>query len=230
MESVENFYDNLSQEYTALIRKCVPRYGELLFNMFCYLPRDLRPQRILDLGCGTGNLTEQIRLHFPQAEITAVDISGEILKECQARFTGDPRMAYVQADFRDLPFGPGSFDLVMSSIAIHHIGDADKSTLYRRIHDLLNPGGVFVFADQTRGITDEIYAMHMDRWKEAAFQLGSSQENWDMWMEHQQAHDHHTPVAWHLDELRESGFPQVDVLWKNIMWLVAWARKQTASV
>ncbi len=228
MQSVENFYDNLSREYTGLISKCVPRYGELLFNMFCYLPPDLRPERILDLGCGTGNLTEQIRLQFPDAEITAVDISAEILKECRSRFTGDQRIAYVQADFRNLPFEPGSFDLVMSSIAIHHIEDPDKSTLYRRLHTLLKPGGIFVFADQTRGITDDIYAKHMERWKEAAFRLGSTQENWDMWMAHQQAHDHHTPVVWHLDELRESGFQQVDVLWKNIMWLVAWARKQAA--
>lgn len=225
MQSVENFYDSLSHDYTDLIRRCVPRYGELLFNMFCYLPRGFKPQRILDLGCGTGNLTEQIRLHFPDAEITAVDISGEILKECETRFRGDREIRYVQADFRDLPFAPASFDLVMSSIAIHHIRDPEKSLLYRRIHELLSPGGIFVFADQTRGITDEIYAVHMERWKEEAFRLGSTDENWRMWMEHQEAHDYHTPVSWHLDELRGSGFREVDALWKNIMWLVAWARK-----
>ena len=225
MQSVENFYDSLSHDYTDLIRRCVPRYGELLYNMFCYLPRGFKPQRILDLGCGTGNLTEQIRLHFPDAEITAVDISGEILKECETRFRGDREIRYVQADFRDLPFAPASFDLVMSSIAIHHIRDPEKSLLYRRIHELLSPGGIFVFADQTRGITDEIYAVHMERWKEEAFRLGSTDENWRMWMEHQEAHDYHTPVSWHLDELRGSGFREVDALWKNIMWLVAWARK-----
>jgi len=225
MQSVENFYDNLSHEYTELIRKCVPRYGELLFNMFCYLPQDFKPHRILDLGCGTGNLTEQIRLHFPEADITAVDISQEILKECEARFRGDQKMNYVQADFRELPFDPGSFDLVMSSIAIHHIQDPDKKTLYQRIYELLPPGGLFIFADQTRGITDEIYARHLERWKEEAFKLGSSQENWQMWMEHQEAHDHHSPVAWHLDKLRSCGFTEVDILWKNIMWLVVWARK-----
>ena len=65
----------------------------------------------------------------------------------------------------------------------------------------------------------------MERWKEEAFKLGSTEENWRMWMEHQEAHDYHTPVTWHLDELRGSGFREVDVLWKNIMWLVAWARK-----
>ncbi|HEY1006982.1 MAG TPA: class I SAM-dependent methyltransferase [Sphingobacteriaceae bacterium] len=225
MQSVENFYDSLSHEYTDLIRRCVPRYGELLFNMFCYLPPNFKPERILDLGCGTGNLTEQIRLHFPDAEITAVDISGEILKECETRFSGDRQIRYVQADFRDLPFASKSFDLVMSSIAIHHIRDPEKSLLYRRIHELLSPRGIFVFADQTRGITDEIYAVHMERWKEEAFKLGSTEENWRMWMEHQEAHDYHTPVTWHLDELRGSGFREVDVLWKNIMWLVAWARK-----
>ena len=129
MQSVENFYDSLSHEYTDLIRRCVPRYGELLFNMFCYLPPDFKPERILDLGCGTGNLTEQIRLHFPDAEITAVDISGEILKECETRFSGDRQIRYVQADFRDLPFASKSFDLVMSSIYPPYPGSGKKPAL-----------------------------------------------------------------------------------------------------
>jgi tRNA (cmo5U34)-methyltransferase len=225
MESVENFYDQLSPKYSELIRKCVPRYAELLFNMFCYIPENFRPRRILDLGCGTGNLTEQIRFHFPDAHITALDISGEILKECANRFRTDHSISYVQADFRDLPFEPGSFDLVMSSIAIHHIEDPEKSSLYHRIYEILGQGGLFIFSDQTRGITDEIYAKHLERWKEEAFKLGSSQENWDMWMEHQEAHDYHSPVSWHLDELRLSGFSRVDIIWKNIMWLVAWSKK-----
>ena len=73
MKSVQSFYDEVSSQYTDLISKCVPRYGELLYNMFHYIPDDFKPKRILDLGCGTGNLTAEILKHFPEAEVDALD-------------------------------------------------------------------------------------------------------------------------------------------------------------
>ena len=79
---------------------------------------------------------------------------------------------------------------------------------------------------QTRGITEEIYQTHITRWKTEAFKLGSTPENWDMWMQHQADHDHHTPVVWHLEQLKEIGFTNIDVLWKNIMWVIVYAQKK----
>lgn len=223
--SVEDFYDQLSNEYTSLISKCVPRYDEMLFNLFCYLPKDFKPQRILDLGCGTGNLTAAILAHFPDAEIHVLDISADILKQCKERFKGNTNIHYHQQDFSALDFSNEYFDLVVSSIAIHHIPDEQKLKLYQKIHHILKSGGIFEFADQTRGATEEIYQKHIARWKEAAFSLGSTQENWDMWMQHQDDHDYHTEVSWHLEKLKSSGFETVDILWKNIMWAVIYAKK-----
>ncbi|MEJ7780718.1 MAG: hypothetical protein WKF68_14135 [Daejeonella sp.] len=48
MDKVQQFYDELSNEYSELIAKCVPRYPELIHNMFQYLPEDFNPKRILD--------------------------------------------------------------------------------------------------------------------------------------------------------------------------------------
>jgi len=85
---------------------------------------------------------------------------------------------YHQQDFSLLNFEPQSFDLIISSIAIHHIPDAEKIGLYQQVYTLLKPGGIFVFADQTRGITEEIYQKHIARWKEEAFKLGSTEADW----------------------------------------------------
>ena len=225
MKPVQSFYDELSSQYTDLISKCVPRYGELMYNMFHYIPGDCSPKKILDLGCGTGNLTEQALKRYPEAEIDALDLSEDILKESQKRFMSQPNVRYIQADFREMHLAPGSYDLILSTIAVHHINDEDKVILYRDIFQALKPGGLFIFADQTRGINDEIYQKHIARWKEEAFKLGSTQENWDMWMAHQDAHDHHTAVNWHLKQLEQAGFNEVDVIWKNTMWAIIWSRK-----
>ena len=225
MDKVEQFYDQLSSQYSELIAKCVPRYRELIYNMFHYIPEDFQPKRILDLGCGTGNLTDQMFKNFPEAEIDALDISEDILNESRKRFSNIPTIRYIQADFKSMHLAPGSYDLIMSSIAIHHIDDPDKIKLYAEVYQALKPGGIFIFADQTRGISDEIYKKNISAWKEEAFKLGSTQENWDMWMEHQDAHDFHTPITWHLEELEKAGFNETDILWKFLLWAVIWARK-----
>jgi tRNA (cmo5U34)-methyltransferase len=224
--SVESFYNQLSADYTALISKCVPRYEEIFYNLFCYLPKGFKPQRILDLGCGTGNLTAAILYHFPDAEIHALDISADILNECKTRFKENTNIIYHQQDFSTLDFPENHFDFIVSSIAIHHVKDDEKRKLYQQILTILKPNGIFEFADQTRGITEEIYQTHIERWKTEAFKLGSTQENWDMWMQHQADHDYHSPVVWHLEQLKEVGFTNIDVLWKNIMWVIVYSQKK----
>jgi tRNA (cmo5U34)-methyltransferase len=224
-QTVTNFYNQLSTEYTQLIAKCVPKYDEMLYNLFCYLPKDFKPKKILDLGCGTGNLTALVLAKFPDADIYALDISPEILNQCKERFKDHNNIFYVEQGFENLTFDDNYFDLIVSSIAIHHINDDAKVNLYRKIYDVLKPNGIFEFADQTYGATEEIYQTHLKRWKKAAFELGSSQENWDMWMKHQKQHDFHSPVLWHINNLEKTGFKNVDVLWKNIMWLVLYAEK-----
>lgn len=225
MENLEHFYDQLSGSYSELISKCVPRYLEMLDNMFLYLEEDFSPKRILDLGCGTGNLTQKILQHFPEAEIDALDLSEDILAESRKRFAKVPNIRYIQADFKTMHLPPGSYDLVMSSIAIHHIEDPFKIKPYKEVYQALCSNGLFIFADQTRGITDKIYLKNISCWKEEAFKLGSTEENWKMWMDHQDAHDFHSPVGWHLDQLEKAGFKQTDLLSKYLMWAVIWAKK-----
>ena len=83
---VEEFYNEISKEYTDLLDRAVPRYREMLSTMLHYLPIDFTPIKILELGCGTGNLTEYIINKYPGSELTVVDISANILEECKLRF------------------------------------------------------------------------------------------------------------------------------------------------
>lgn len=85
MENARQFYDELSPQYTEAIKKCVPRYEEMLGMLFRYLPSEFAPRRILELGCGTGNLTAMIARAYPNSDLVAVDFSGQALAECQRR-------------------------------------------------------------------------------------------------------------------------------------------------
>ena len=194
---------NSATNIPELIRKCVPRYEEMFFNLFHYLPDGFYTQHILDLGCGTGNLTAAALQHFPQAQLHALDVSGEILRECANRFAGKANVHYHQQDFNFLDFPDASFDLIISAIAIHHITDPEKVKLYARLHALLKPGGIFVLWTKPASATTEIYNKHIARWQQEAFKLGSTQQNWDMWMQHQTAHDYHDPTVYSTHSARQ---------------------------
>jgi tRNA (cmo5U34)-methyltransferase len=135
------------------------------------------------------------------------------------------RVRLLRRDFRDLGFEDGDFDLVVSSISIHHLPDADKQLLFGELHRLLRAGGVLTYSDQFRGATEESYAKHIERWREESFAMGASREEWDTWMTHQDNHDHHALLAEQMQWLREAGFVEIDCPWRFLLWTVLIARR-----
>ena len=182
--STEEFYDDLASSYNDIMYRCAPRYEEMQTTLVDYVPKDLCPLRILDLGCGTGNLTLRILDAFPTASVVALDLSAEILEVCQQQ-CGTDRVNYLQQDFKSLDLSASEFDLVVSSIAIHHVDDQAKVKLFEHVYASLKPDGVFTYVDQFRGETPGIYTQHMKTWKQFADEKGVPSEEWDMWMEHQ---------------------------------------------
>lgn len=220
----EDFYDGLSPRYDAAILRCVPRYKEMLWAILRYIPDDLAPRRILDLGVGSGNLSEVVVDRYPEAVVTGLDISKEMLALARARLPAD-RVNLVRSDFRELGFKDASFDLAVSSISIHHLPDEDKQTLFRELHRLLRPGGVLAYSDQFRGGTEQTYAKHIERWREESFAMGATEEEWAAWMAHQDDHDHHAPLVDQIGWLRDAGFVEVDCPWRFLLWTVLVGRR-----
>lgn len=221
---IAKFFNGLSGDYTAAIERCFPRYREMLWALLDYLPRDQAFGSILELGAGTGNLSVLLREAFPAARLHLVDISGDSLAVCRDRLApGD--FNFEEQDFRRLDYPPGSFDLVISSISIHHLDSAEKQSLFRRILGWLTPAGVFAFADQFRGATEDLYARHIANWKAESLKAGSTEEEFAMWMAHQEEHDYHDRLQDQLDWLEGAGFGVVDCPWRYLLWSVIQARK-----
>lgn len=222
--SVGYFFDALTDDYTRTIERCFPRYREMLWALLDYLPRDRPIASVLELGCGTGNLSVLLREAFPTARLRLVDVSGDSLDVCRGRLGAAEGLSLEQEDFRNLAYD-GSFDLVISSIAIHHLDTAEKQTLFRQVYRWLTADGVFSFADQCAGATEDLYTRHIQNWKALSFEAGSTDAEWDMWMQHQAEHDHHDTLLDQLDWLRTAGFAIVDCPWRYLLWAVVQARK-----
>ncbi len=96
-------------------------------------------ERILDIGCGTGRLTAEIRARVPSTHVTGMDRSWTMLRE--ASRVHDRAIGLVHADAMRLPFNPG-FDAVFSTATFHWVADHDR--LFAEIHRVLVPGGRLV--------------------------------------------------------------------------------------
>jgi tRNA (cmo5U34)-methyltransferase len=141
-------------DFDTGIRQLIPRYDEMLEVITRCLPSTTR--RILELGCGTGELSLKILNRFPDVQIIALDYSPRMLQFAQTKITAseyESRWTGVQADFGDWAnnsdkFDLGSeFDASVSSLAIHHLEDNMKFKLFQQIADSLSPNGCFWNAD-----------------------------------------------------------------------------------
>ena len=162
------------------------------------LPPGVR--RILDVGAGDGRLLALARLARPQATGVALDSSETMLAAARQRFANAPAVSVVAHDLlRPLP-DIGSFDVVVSSFAIHHLEDARKVTLYRELFDVLEPGGLFCYLEHVTSATPRLHA---------AFYTAMGRTLAD-----EDPSNRCTSVEAQLAWLRQIGFVDADCFWK----------------
>ena len=214
------YFGSMAEGYDSLIRRAVPRYDEMLARLVDYLPQSA--SNILELGCGTGNLSLALTARYPEARLTFLDAAPEMLETTRARLeernaASSGRTRFVEATFEKIDSSLGSFDLVTSSISLHHV--KDKAPLYRNIHSMLQPAGTFRFSDQLRGGTNAIHELNWRRWLEFCRDPGHcSEDEVASLLEHAAAHDHYTPLHEHFRLLTMAGFTSLDCVWRNLIW------------
>ena len=210
----------MSESYDSLIHRAVPRYDEMIARLLDYLPQDA--QRVLELGSGTGNLSLRLLDSLPLAALTLVDGSDEMIALVRSRIEEStdparPRTTYLVTRFEELDFPAASFDLVVSSISLHHV--EDKAGLYARIRSLMSGGGRFCFADQIRGEPESNHRLNWERWLDFCRERGHcTPDEIESLLQHAEAHDYYTTLTEHIALLSKTGFSEIDCVWRNWMW------------
>lgn len=107
------------------------------------LLREFRPQRILDLGAGTGQATAALARRYRGAQVTALDWSEAMLARVRRRGPWRRRPHCVCGDLERLPLADGSADLLFSNLAIQWCAAPDA--VFREFRRVLAPGGTLLF-------------------------------------------------------------------------------------
>jgi len=107
---------------------------------------DVDPAVVVDLGCGTGRLTERLRRRFPAADVIGFDVSAGMLAKAGERLdgVGTGRTSLVRADAHRLPLAPDSIDLIVCTESFHWY--QDQARVLDGAAAALRPGGRLVIA------------------------------------------------------------------------------------
>ncbi|MGI9616004.1 MAG: class I SAM-dependent methyltransferase [Acidimicrobiales bacterium] len=158
-------------------------------------------RRVLDLGSGDGRILAAVLSANPEAAGVALDHNPTMLQAAAERFGHHGAVDVVDHDLdQPLPDSLGTFDVVVSGLAIHHVAPDRRRALYREIAGRLEPGGAFADLDFVRSATEVLH----DRFIEEA--------PWDR--NPDRAWDRHPSVAERMRWMTEAGLDNVDCVWR----------------
>ena len=133
-------FDRAAQTYddAALIQREI---GDRLVERLDYVR--LNPQRVLDLGCGTGKISQALLNRYPKAEVIGVDLALSMVKTTQQSAGDSSQLSGICADVQQLPFQDECAELLISNLMLQWCNDL--LAVFQECVRVLRPQGLFTF-------------------------------------------------------------------------------------
>lgn len=153
---MQNVYDNklFFKSYQTMRGEKINANNLIENPIIKSLLPDLNNKRILDLGCGDGNMAKYF-IEKGASRVVAIDISKNMI-EFAKKNNRDYKIDYRNLKMEDISEFVEKFDIVYSSLAFHYVKDFNK--LLHDIYNLLNPNGMLIFSQESPLITSIIYS------------------------------------------------------------------------
>lgn len=216
MNTAKTLFETEARKFDNVIPLLIPFYNEIYNILIDSIPFYRNTSiKILDIGCGTGTFVKIIKEKFPNSKITCLDFAQnmiEVAKEKLNTFKDD--IDFLVGDFNNLNI-KNEFDVIVSSFALHHIQtDKEKKLLYKNIYQALNKSGAFFTADIVLGVNNYIKNLYEKKWENYIIkQFNKSGLKQDI-LEKYQTDDNPSKLFDHLKWLENSGFNQIETIWK----------------
>jgi tRNA (cmo5U34)-methyltransferase len=169
----------------------------------------INAKRALDLGTGNGRLLKMIKANRPNIRGVGLDISPTMLKVAQEGVAVDKSIQVIEHDLNNslLPLLSelGTFDVIVTSLTIHHLTHKRKRSIYEEIFSLLNRGGIFCNLEHVDSPTSNLHEHFLNSIGDRIASFARDENS-----------DRLLSLETQLDWLRQIGFVDVDCYWK---WL-----------
>lgn len=216
-------FEAVSKEYDAQRKQLIPCFDDFYRLPVETLDFEGDAPRVLDIGGGTGLFAAFVLEKYKNAHLTMIDLSAGMLDVAQKRFAAYSDFEYITADYTAYKFEE-TFDIIISALSIHHLSAAQKEKLYSECYAMLNPGGVFLNADQVLSPDPQTEDLFSRLWKEKVAHSGIDKKELEKAYE-RQAFDNPSTLADQLLWLKKAGFSQVDCVYKYYVFAGMYAKK-----
>ncbi len=223
-EGMKSAFNDIAQKYDSQRKSFIPCFEDYYGTSSVLVSRIIRyPGKILDLGAGTGLLSRYYYELFPDSAFELTDISEKMLEVARKRFYGKPNFSFNERDYVHESFQQG-YDLILSGLSLHHLSEKERKGLFKKIFSALNPHGVFVNHDQYNAPSLKVNNAINDLWYEMISRSGLPEEEIEKWKQ-RRALDCETTVNKEMEELKETGFEEVECLYSCLKFGVVMAMK-----
>lgn len=223
-KQIKNHFDQEAQAFDTIIQQIIPYYNQMIEAMIACIPFEKEATfSIIDLGCGTGTVAKAVQETYPNAQITCLDMSEKMLTLANEKLNHQAHC--VQASFDTFTFDT-TYDVVLSSLALHHLEDEQAHrTFYRQIYKALTDNGVFINADVIKATNETTQAVFMEKWITFMNQKISVKEIEERWLKSHFEEDRPVTLMSELATLSNVGFQTIDVIYKYYNYAVYLGQK-----
>lgn len=212
--NIQKQFNLVAKEYDMNRKKFIPCFDDYYGETTKFIAANIeRPERILDLGAGTGLLSYFWYQHFPESEYVLADIADEMLDIARKRFSGLENVSYKILDYsKELP--DGNYDVIASALSIHHLADDKKRQLFARIYDRLPDGGIFINYDQFCAGSEKMNFWFDSYWVNQLENSGLTVKDIELWKERRKL-DRECSVEEEMNMLRDCSFKEIKCVYSN---------------
>ncbi len=224
----------LVQRFLFTTRAALPLAAEQLEVMLFVIQQAMTDvNRILDVGAGSGLMSQILLERYPAAQAVLVDYSEPMLEAARQQFEGK-QATICKADLNAASWiesvrSHAPFDVVVSGYAIHHLPDERKRALYSEIYELLVPGGIFVNVEHVASPTQWVESLFIESFADNLYAV-TRHEGYTREQIVQRLHEDDGDICASVEDqcawLRQIGFEHVDCYMKIYALAVFGGRKQ----
>ncbi len=220
---VSKIFNEVSEKYDIQRKSLIPMM-EVFYGTGAELVKlKNKNGKILDLGAGTGLFTKYVIKDYPEAHYRLIDIAEEMLDVAKQRFSEFENVKFKVQDYRK-DIGEDSYDVIISSLSIHHLSSEEKEKVYKNIYNALDKDGIFINADQVKGEDEEseklVKGYHVEHIKNCTL----SEEDKEKTYKRMEL-DKMDTMTDQIKMLKNAGFKSVDVYYKYYNFIVFRAEK-----
>ena len=191
----------------------------IMLELISELAAAVKPgaKKMLDIGCGAGNNSIMIVRGIPGLDCDLIDLSRPMLERAKERLSKERagEIRAFQGDFRDIPLPHSHYDLIVAAAVLHHLrDDSDWEYCFRKIYDLLKPGGALFVSDLVHHEHDLVHESMWKRYGEYLETVGDAGYREEVFG-YIDIEDSPRSLTYQMELMKKVGFEYVDLLHKN---------------